>query len=954
MSNMNKHKNNSKVVMGSGFSLVEVLLSIALFALLTVGLLAGILTGQESSVLAGHRMRATLLAQGGLEIMRNIKTSDFVRLSERSDGVYYLEHSTDAWTLDGVEPEKFGLNDFFEREIELEEISSDVVEVTSRIRWQQNHRRTGMVELVTRFANWLESLWMQTTEQEFLSGFENSVAIENTAGGEVALDYEGTWIEPSLVYAWNMSGSHDARAIARYENDLWVARATDPGSPELYRVALSDIDTVGDTNTPVIEESFEINYTATGLVVEPDAERAYVSTNTNSADAVLVNFADTNLNTILDLEGNAMATDIIKTDDSKVIVSMRNNSGGAEVHVRSSSLSGTHGKVEIGDHANALALYDDYVYVATGDSAAELWIVDYNDCLGALENYLCTSVAFDVPESSGELTALEVVGDTLYVGRSNGYVHALDLSDPLDPDPGFWVDTGNSEVTGIAPDPENELLLVSTDGASTREVLVVNMQNGDVVEIDLVGAQTADAIIRYGNVAYVASREDEEIQILRGGMGGWQSPQYSDAYDISSNVNGRAIFWHDDKAFVATNRILSVFDVSDPEDIKPLDDIDVGANINKIAADDSYVYLATAHNDQELLIVDIQDPSSISLVPGGIFDAESKVDAMAIWVDGSRVYLGTRKNGGNPPGCAGNTEFYIIDVSNPRAPSCLGTYKVDQQINDIHVSGGYAYLATNNNSNDIIIVDVSNPLLPSLAYSQNTSGNANDVFVLNDNLYVGLDDATSADDLIILDIADPENPRPHVSYDTGDRLDGIVSDGSLVFTVSNINESFRVFDISQAPTVTPTGSYDTAGACLGVAWSGALAHLACSSNVEEYLVLGPQDMPSDRATEGWFTSEAFDSGSSNTRWSGIAWSSSGVGSVGMQMRTAPDAGGTPGSWSQWLGVGGQSTLYTDGSGASSVYSAHRDGSGDQWVQYRALLQGESNDTPVLEDVTIQF
>ena len=130
----------------------------------------------------------------------------------------------------------------------------------------------------------------------------------------------------------------------------WVARSTNPASGELYVVSLADIDAIGDRNLPVIEAAYEIGFTATGLVVQPGSQWAYVSTTNNSNDVIRVDLQDTANNFILDLDGMATTTDIVRTDDGKIVVSSRNNNGGAEVHVRSSSLSAVYGQVEVGDH----------------------------------------------------------------------------------------------------------------------------------------------------------------------------------------------------------------------------------------------------------------------------------------------------------------------------------------------------------------------------------------------------------------------------------------------------------------------------------------------------------------------------------------------------------------------------------------------------------------------------
>ena len=69
--------NRLALSLSKGFSLVEVILSSAVFALLVTALVGAYLYGQESTALAGNRARAVMLAEEGLEATRNIRDGGF-------------------------------------------------------------------------------------------------------------------------------------------------------------------------------------------------------------------------------------------------------------------------------------------------------------------------------------------------------------------------------------------------------------------------------------------------------------------------------------------------------------------------------------------------------------------------------------------------------------------------------------------------------------------------------------------------------------------------------------------------------------------------------------------------------------------------------------------------------------------------------------------------------------
>ena len=60
-----------------GFLLVEIILSISLFALVILGVITGILYAQKSQVNAGANNRATAVAEDSLEIIRNLRSTIF-------------------------------------------------------------------------------------------------------------------------------------------------------------------------------------------------------------------------------------------------------------------------------------------------------------------------------------------------------------------------------------------------------------------------------------------------------------------------------------------------------------------------------------------------------------------------------------------------------------------------------------------------------------------------------------------------------------------------------------------------------------------------------------------------------------------------------------------------------------------------------------------------------------
>jgi hypothetical protein len=72
------------------------------------------------------------------------------------------------------------------------------------------------------------------------------------------------------------------------------------------------------------------------------------------------------------------------------------------------------------------------------------------------------------------------------------------------------------------------------------------------------------------------------------------------------------------------------------------------------------------------------------------------------------VYLGLQKAPTASSSPLGE-EFNIIDVRDPKVPKWVGGYSIGRTINQIQVLNGYAYLATDDPSRELVILDVHNP-----------------------------------------------------------------------------------------------------------------------------------------------------------------------------------------------------------------------------------------------------
>lgn len=131
----------------SGFSLIEVLLTVAIFSMFVVALVGVLSLGEESSSLGGKRSQAVFLSEEGLEAVRNIRDENFTNLV---DGSYGLVKIGNQWDLSPLPDVK----DIFTRSINISTVDANTKLIISTVDWPQNLQRNGSVVLTTYLTNW--------------------------------------------------------------------------------------------------------------------------------------------------------------------------------------------------------------------------------------------------------------------------------------------------------------------------------------------------------------------------------------------------------------------------------------------------------------------------------------------------------------------------------------------------------------------------------------------------------------------------------------------------------------------------------------------------------------------------------------------------------------------------------------------------------------------------------
>jgi hypothetical protein len=202
---------------------------------------------------------------------------------------------------------------------------------------------------------------------------------------------------------------------------------------------------------------------------------------------------------------------------------------------------------------------------------------------------------------------------------------------------------------------------------------------------------------------------------------------------------------------------------------------------------------------------------------GGSLNAIGK----SIFYRDGYLYLGLSKTSSGP-------EFNVIDVHNPTTPHWVGSWPAPgtssgNAVNAIYVQGHYAYLATPDNTNEVIVLDISNPGNPIKVASFDAplgSGNGKSLDIVGDTLYLGR--TSGGSEFYTVDITNPLAPVALGHVDLGSvSVTGTLVRDSLAFLLAGTQLVIKNITNPAAPV---------AAGSLGLPAGGTGAALDCEGN----------------------------------------------------------------------------------------------------------------------------
>lgn len=417
----------------SAFSLVEIVLALAILVLVAASVVVNFIYSQESAVVSGSRARATFLAEEGLEAVRNIRDAGFANLV---DGNYGLASSSNQWIFSGSQD----VTDIYTRQIQISTPSANHRQVISQVTWQQTAQRTGSVSLTTYLTNWIA-----------------------TAG-------VGNWSLPLQQAVYNASGNKDGLKVKVSGNYAYVVR--NDGTPDFLIIDISNL------SSPTLVGSLSLTGIPQNVTVS--GNYAYIGSRQDNQDLQIINISNPSLPTVAGTYDAAGTNDVVHIVVSGTTAYLTRTLDASNpeivvVNVTNPAAVSLVGSLDLGGTASDAVLIGSYLYVSNYNTSAELYVVDVSTP--------ATPIVAATLNLTGTSTGLSIAGagSVVFIGRTAGEVRAVDISTPTSP-----IQLGSyaagSNVTDLSLGNENTYLFISTS-ATSNNFRVLDVSNTSAISL---------------------------------------------------------------------------------------------------------------------------------------------------------------------------------------------------------------------------------------------------------------------------------------------------------------------------------------------------------------------------------------------------------------------------------------------------------------------------------------
>jgi prepilin-type N-terminal cleavage/methylation domain-containing protein len=459
----------------SGFSLVELLVAISLFALILPSLYAGFMVSREGKPQQAQRVEAATYLTEMVEAVRVVRERGWEDFAQ--NGVFHPVINGSTWELVTGSQVING----YTRQLQVSDVyrdSSGTIVQSGGILDPSSKKVDILVSWSTPFPSTIESTLYITryldnlsysyeTMEDFLQTGHQKEYVEVVAdgGGSISLAPGGTgrgdWCQPSIVGELDLPRQGQARAVSAIPFEVFAGTGANASGVSLAYVTVSN----SLPPVPALQGSFD-GYKTNDIFGEPGY--AYLGTDNNAKEVVIVNTATMQEVGYYNIPGPAQGHSVV--------------------------VSGNVGYV----------IYNNMLYLFNTTSK-----IGDRPQLGSIQ-------------LAGNATSVYVVGTTAYVSidSTSNQLQIINVANPALP-----IIVASRTVNGlggkdvyISPD-ERRAYLVTAASASHNEFFLINIENKAAPTVissyDTTGMDPrAVEMVLSGNRAIIVGTGGEEYQVV--------------------------------------------------------------------------------------------------------------------------------------------------------------------------------------------------------------------------------------------------------------------------------------------------------------------------------------------------------------------------------------------------------------------------------------------------------
>jgi hypothetical protein len=391
-------------------------------------------------------------------------------------------------------------------------------------------------------------------------------------------------------------------------------------------------------------------------------------------------------------------------------------------------------------------------------------------------------------------------GDELWAldarSYSSGSLTLLDVADPLAPVVlGSHALSSGSEGTVLAA------------GARTAFV----SQAGVVSVIDFTSPATPSVLgafphanlsraIAAGTRAYVL--DTDSGRVLSFDVSDPSAPSLLGADDVY-DAYGQGIALAGDTLYIGRSLVgLRAYDVADPTSVLAAGSYDFDGWHEDLAVSPGGTHVFIAARDDGVEVVDVS--AAPTFTHAGSYDSGATFTDVA--VDGTRLYA------------VAGTSVACLDVTDPTAPSLLGTFTHTRYVEDLAAAGDHVYLV---DGAQLSVVDFGAPATPALVGSADVTYESASGLVLDGDLAytIGYEGLVS-----IVDVSDPSAPSIEGTWASGRTGLGFAVAGDAL-VLPRGQTGLELVDVSVASAPVRAGRYSVPARASALALDGDRLYL---------------------------------------------------------------------------------------------------------------------------------